>query len=58
MRDALLDEMNDLGAVLKPTPTGRTYTSGAVDAAVAGTVGDVAGRIGAASTAPFDDEAT
>lgn len=58
VRDALLDEMNDLGAVLKPTPTGRTYTSGAVDAAVAGTVGDVAGRIGAASTAPFDDEAT
>ncbi len=67
VRDALLDDLNDLGAALKPTPSGRTYTSGAadaavtsgaVDAAVVGAAGDVVERAGVAATAPFDDEAT
>ncbi len=64
VRDALLDDLNDLGATLRSTPTGRTYTSGsagavdAVGAVVAGAAGDVAERVGSVPTAPFDDEAT
>ncbi|MHB1488966.1 MAG: twin-arginine translocase TatA/TatE family subunit [Cellulomonas sp.] len=64
VRDALLDDLNDLGAALKSTPTGRTYTSGAAgavdaaDAVAAGAAGDVADRVGSVPTAPFDDEAT
>jgi len=61
VRDALLDDLNDLGAALKATPTGRTYTSGgaAVADAVAGDVVAVeaAEQVGPART-PFDDEAT
>lgn len=64
VRDALLDDLNDLGAALKSTPTGRTYTSGAAgavdaaDAVAAGAAGGVADRVGSVPTAPFDDEAT
>ncbi len=61
VRDALLDDLNDLGATLRSTPTGRTYTSGSagvVGVVVAGAAGDVAERVGSVPTAPFDDEAT
>ncbi|HUX68979.1 MAG TPA: Sec-independent protein translocase TatB [Cellulomonadaceae bacterium] len=68
VRDALLDDLNDLGATLRPTPGGRTYTSGAAgvaDGVVAAAVGDVADGSLPAPTSPtvparvpFDDEAT
>jgi sec-independent protein translocase protein TatB len=61
VRDALLDDLNDIGAALKASPTGRTYTSGEVGAAgaVAGAAvsADAPGPVDP-TPAPFDDEAT